>query len=96
MKKKRMLLCLLSAGMMWMPMTVIATTATSSSRMTAAAPEDDQVITGTIEDDLGPLIGATVKVQGTSNGTLTDMDGKFRLNCKPGQYLPGQALRLYW
>ena len=78
MKKKRMLLCLLSAGMMWMPMTVIAATATSSASVTKAAPEDDQVFTGTVEDAMGPMIGATVRVQGTTNGTLTDADGKFK------------------
>ena len=87
MKKKRMLLCLLSAGMMWMPITAIAATTASSADMTATAPEDDHVITGTVEDDLGPMIGATVKVQGTSNGTITDSDGKFRLACKPGDVL---------
>ncbi len=87
MKKKGMLLCLLSAGVMWMPTPVIAATATSSAAMTTAAPEDDQVITGTVEDDLGPLIGATVKLQGTNTGTITDADGKFSLKCKPGDVL---------
>jgi len=87
MKKKGMLLCLLSAGVMWMPTPVIAATATSSAPMTAAAPEEDQVITGTVEDDFGPLIGATVKLQGTNSGTITDADGKFSLKCKPGDVL---------
>jgi TonB-linked SusC/RagA family outer membrane protein len=87
MKKKGMLLCLLSAGMMWMPMTAIAATIPGSIGMTAPAPDDDQVITGTVEDALGPMIGATVKVQGTSNGALTDMNGKFQIKCKPGDIL---------
>ena len=26
---------------------------------------------------MGPLIGATVRVKGTSNGVVTDLDGKF-------------------
>ena len=36
-----------------------------------AAP-DDQDITGTVEDADGPLLGATVKVVGAANGTVTD------------------------
>ncbi|MCR4593305.1 MAG: SusC/RagA family TonB-linked outer membrane protein [Bacteroidaceae bacterium] len=87
MKKKRMLLCLLSAGMMWMPMKSIAATTTSSAEMTQAAPDEDQVFTGSVEDALGPLIGATVKIAGSANGTLTDMDGKFQIKCKLGTLL---------
>ncbi len=52
----------------------------------AVAP-DDQVITGTVEDATGPMIGATVKVVGTGNGAVTDLDGHFKLNCKPGDML---------
>lgn len=36
-------------------------------------------VTGTVTDDLGPVIGATVTVQGTSIGATTDFDGKFTL-----------------
>ena len=37
-------------------------------------------VSGTIIDDLGePLMAATVLETGTSNGTVTDMDGKFTL-----------------
>ncbi|WP_295128734.1 TonB-dependent receptor [uncultured Chitinophaga sp.] len=38
-----------------------------------------RVITGSIFDDNGPLPGATVMVQGTSRGALTDADGKFKI-----------------
>ena len=36
-------------------------------------------VTGTVTDDMGPVIGATVTVQGTSVGATTDLDGKFTL-----------------
>ena len=36
-------------------------------------------ITGTVEDHMGPVIGASVLVKGTTNGIMTDMDGKFEL-----------------
>ena len=37
-------------------------------------------VTGTVEDDFGPVTGASVVVKGTSNGTITDMDGNFTLD----------------
>ena len=51
-----------------------------------AAP-DDQEITGTVEDADGPLIGATVKVVGTTTGVATDNNGRFKLRCKRGAML---------
>jgi iron complex outermembrane receptor protein len=39
-------------------------------------------VKGTIVDASGPVIGATVLEQGTSNGTSTDLDGNFSLTVK--------------
>ena len=37
-----------------------------------------QTVKGTVNDEAGePIIGATVKVQGSNEGTVTDFDGKF-------------------
>lgn len=45
-------------------------------------------ITGTVVDASGvPVIGANVMVKGTSNGTITDMDGKFTLEVSDGAVL---------
>ncbi len=44
-------------------------------------------ITGTVSDAMGPVIGASVVVKGTSNGVATDFDGKFTLNVSQGQTL---------
>ena len=42
----------------------------------------------TIVDDTGmPVIGANVMVKGTTNGTITDMDGKFSLDVEEGATL---------
>lgn len=42
--------------------------------------EDSRIIKGIILDATGiPVIGANVMVKGTTNGTITDMDGKFSL-----------------
>ena len=43
---------------------------------------------GTIVDNIGePIIGATVMEKGTSNGTVTDIDGNFRLKTASGATL---------
>ena len=36
-------------------------------------------VTGTVQDDLGPVIGSTVVEKGTASGTSTDLDGGFSL-----------------
>lgn len=36
-------------------------------------------ISGIVEDYLGPVVGASVVVKGTTNGTVTDMNGQFTL-----------------
>ena len=45
-------------------------------------------ITGTVVDELGEgVIGATVKEKGTGNGTVTDLDGNFKLKVAEGATL---------
>ena len=46
-----------------------------------------QEITGSVTDVFGPVIGATVMEKGTSNGTVTDFDGNFKLKVKAGTTL---------
>ena len=44
--------------------------------------------TGTVEDSMGPVIGASVVVKGTTNGVITDFDGNFSLeNVKKGDVI---------
>lgn len=42
-------------------------------------PAQEKNITGTVTDGTEPLVGVSVQVKGTSNGTMTDIDGKFSL-----------------
>ena len=84
MNKKRMFLCLLGACMMMAPLSAMAE---ADSRAELAAAPNDQVISGTVVDADGPMIGATVKVAGTNNATVTDLDGRFSLKCQPGDLL---------
>jgi len=60
----------------------------SSNANAAGSPQEVQQatkkITGTVVDAMGPVIGASVVEKGTTNGTVTDFDGNFSLNVKPG------------
>ena len=45
-------------------------------------------VTGLVVDAAGePVIGASVVEKGTTNGIVTDVDGKFTLSVKPGAIL---------
>lgn len=44
-------------------------------------------ISGTVVDETGPLTGVTVTIEGTSIGTITDLEGKYVLNnLSAGEY----------
>src|SRR5690348_12753557 len=44
-----------------------------------------KVVSGTVKDDAGePIPGVSVIVKGTSNGTVTDVDGKFSIAAAEG------------
>lgn len=50
--------------------------------------QQTHTVTGTVTDATGPVIGASVIEKGnTTNGTITDLDGKFTLNVAPGATL---------
>ena len=45
-------------------------------------------IKGNVKDANGePILGATIKVNGSKVATVTDMDGNFSVNAKPGSTL---------
>ena len=51
-------------------------------------PKTDKKVSGIVLDEKGePVIGANVMVKGTTNGTVTDMDGKFSLQIPEGTEL---------
>ncbi len=52
------------------------------------AAQQQGTITGTVIDDQGePVIGASVVVEGTATGSITDLDGNFTLKVAPGTKL---------
>ncbi|WP_455628366.1 SusC/RagA family TonB-linked outer membrane protein [Parabacteroides chinchillae] len=46
----------------------------------ASVPQQTSKVSGTVEDALGPVTGASVIIKGTTNGTITDLDGNFTLD----------------
>jgi len=54
---------------------------------TEASPSQKIKVTGVVEDAEGPVIGASVIEKGTSNGTVTDLDGNFTLMVSPNATL---------
>lgn len=44
-------------------------------------------ISGIVHDASGPVVGAIIKVKGTNNGTVTDLDGKYSLKADVGDVL---------
>lgn len=69
----------------------VATNGYASSEVLSVAGIEQQKsiqVTGTVEDSNGsPVIGASVIVKGTTNGTVTDMDGQFKLSAPAGSTL---------
>ncbi|MCK4750255.1 MAG: von Willebrand factor type A domain-containing protein, partial [Bacteroidales bacterium] len=48
------------------------------------APEQSRLISGMVKDEAGnPLPGVTIVVKGTSNGTVTDINGTYQININP-------------
>ena len=54
---------------------------------TVQSVQQTKKVTGTVKDAMGPVIGASILEKGTSNGTVTDLDGNFSLNVQPGATL---------
>ena len=49
--------------------------------------QQQKSLKGIVEDELGPVAGASVVVKGTTNGTVTDMDGNFVLEVNKGDVI---------
>ena len=60
----------------------------SKKHAAEVAQQREKTVTGTILDEKGEsVIGANITVKGSSNGTITDIDGSFSLNAGSGDIL---------
>ena len=49
--------------------------------------QEKKVVRGVVSDSTGPIPGVGVVVVGTTNGMVTDLEGRYELKCIPGQIL---------
>ena len=78
MKKK----LLLFAGLLALTPAVALAYSGDAMPTVIAAPYDNITVKGTVVDETGsPIPGASVYVKGTTNGTISDIDGNFSLDC---------------
>ena len=73
-KSVSLMLCLLAMS------TGSAVATTSAAPISAPVVQQNETATGTVVDAMGPVIGASVIVKGTTNGVITDFDGNFSLS----------------
>ncbi|PRY89609.1 TonB-linked SusC/RagA family outer membrane protein [Mongoliibacter ruber] len=61
---------------------------TKKERVLVMEEADYKVITGVVRDDEGePLPGVSILIEGTTNGTITDIDGNFSIDAAEGSIL---------
>ncbi len=58
-----------------------------SDALAASPQQAKKKVSGTVEDAMGPIAGANVIEKGTTNGTITDMNGSFNLDVSPNAVL---------
>jgi len=73
---------------LWGVVSGLCLTAIPVNAAPASAVAPEITVSGVVKDKQGePLIGATVLVKGTSQGTATDLDGQFTINNVSGKTL---------
>lgn len=68
---------ILLTGAFGFPQSMYAEAAPSKQSMNIS--QQSGKVSGIVEDEFGPVAGASVVAKGTTNGTMTDMDGHFSL-----------------
>lgn len=58
-----------------------------SDALATSPQQAKKKVSGTVEDAMGPIAGANVIEKGTTNGTITDMNGSFNLDVSPNAVL---------
>lgn len=99
-KLKKTSFCALNNSKQWaylfaasmLTLAPLSASASESNNLNASkslvVQQDKKTVSGTVVDANGePIIGATVKEVGTQNATITDVNGTFKLNVKPGAML---------
>ena len=80
----RSIACMLAAGALWLP---VALQSSFADVMGVSSVQQASKISGTVTDGKEPIIGASIRVKGTTTGAVTDLDGRFTVDVKPGTEL---------
>ena len=73
-KKTKLVSLMLLAGTLAVPESAFAEI--TPERPSVSLSQQNGKVVCVVEDSFGPVIGASVVVKGTTNGNVTDMDGK--------------------
>ncbi|MFQ6928186.1 MAG: carboxypeptidase-like regulatory domain-containing protein [Parabacteroides merdae] len=85
-KKTKLVSLMLLAGTLAVPESAFAEI--TPERPSVSLSQQNGKVVCVVEDPFGPVIGASVVVKGTTNGNVTDMDGKVVLeNLKKGDII---------
>ena len=71
-----------------------AGTNTMSVTASAATENGTKIVSGTVTDGLMALPGATIGIQGSERGVISDFDGKFEIKAKKGDIIIFQYIGL--
>lgn len=84
-KISRPVSCMLLSATLLTTGTALASNETATTKVDIA--QQQKSLKGTVSDAMGPVAGASVIVKGTTNGTVTDMNGNFSLDVEKGDIL---------
>ncbi|MDR2680507.1 MAG: TonB-dependent receptor [Tannerella sp.] len=62
---------------------IISKEETAAESFLPVAGQQTRTLTGVVRDETGPVAGANIVVSGTTNGTVTDAEGRFSLSNVP-------------
>ena len=84
-QNNRKIACMLAVGAMMLPATILSASAAPAGSVQSV--QQAAKVFGTVTDGKEPVIGASIRVKNGNQGTITDMDGNFKLDVAPGTEL---------
>lgn len=84
-QNNRKIACMLAVGAMMLPATILSASAAPAGSVQSV--QQAAKVFSTVTDGKEPVIGASIRVKNGNQGTITDMDGNFKLDVAPGTEL---------
>ena len=84
-QNNRKIACMIAVGALMLPATILSASAASAGSVQSV--QQAAKVFGTVTDGKEPVIGASIRVKNGNQGTITDMDGNFKLDVAPGTEL---------